>query len=79
MPAKARRHEVFEDLFNFIEPGKLSKRVREGIMKSTDLRNKRGSFSAEKMSTVLLKMSSEGIRVYLWFLRFSNYLLRLVQ
>jgi len=48
-------------------------------MKSLDLHNKRGILSADKMSTILLKMSSEGIRVYLWFLRFSNYLLRLVQ
>lgn len=47
-------------------------------MKSQDLQNKRGFISAEKMSTVLLKMSSEVIRVYLWFLKFSNYLLRLV-
>jgi hypothetical protein len=48
-------------------------------MKSQDLHDKRGLISAGKMSTVLLKISSEGIRVYLWFLQFSNYLLRLVQ
>ena len=41
--------------------------------------NKRGFFRTEKISTVLLKLSSEFIRVYLWFLQFSNYLLRLVQ
>ena len=48
-------------------------------MKSQDLQNKRGVFSAGKLSTALLKMSSEVIRVYLWFLQFSNYLLRLIQ
>jgi len=47
-------------------------------MKSQALQNKRGFVSAEKMSTILLKTSSEFIRVYLWFLQFSNYLLRLV-
>lgn len=47
-------------------------------MKSQDLHNERGAFSAGKLSTALLKMSSEAIRVYLWFLKFSNYLLRLI-
>jgi len=47
-------------------------------MKSQDLQNERGFISADRISTVLLRMSSEFIRVYLWFLRFSNYLLRLV-
>jgi len=47
-------------------------------MKSQNLQNKRGFISADKMSTVLLKMSSELIRVYLWFLQLSNYLLRLI-
>ena len=42
--------------------------------------NKRGAAgSAGKAETILLKASSEAIRVYLWFLQFSNYLLRLVQ
>lgn len=41
--------------------------------------NKHGKVSAGKFSGVLLKLSSELIRVYLWFLKFSNYLLRLVQ
>ena len=48
-------------------------------MKSGNLENKRGFVSAERMSAILLKTSSELIRVYLWFLRFSNYLLRLIQ
>jgi hypothetical protein len=48
-------------------------------MQSREFENKRGMLSNGKMSTFLLKMSSEGIRVYLWFLQFSNYLLRLVQ
>src|SRR4051812_12827369 len=48
-------------------------------MKSSGLENRHGFISAEKISAVLLKLSSEFIRVYLWFLKFSNYLLRLVQ
>ena len=32
-----------------------------------------------KVSALLLKMTSELIGVYLWFLRFSHILLRLVQ
>jgi hypothetical protein len=48
-------------------------------MKSRDLGNKRGFCSADKTAADLLKMSSEVLRVYLWFLKFSNYLLRLVQ
>ncbi len=48
-------------------------------MKPQDFFNKRGFNSAGNLSTVLLRMSSEFIRVYLWFLRFSNILLRLVQ
>ena len=43
---------------------------------STD---KRGFISVGKLSPVVLKLSSEFIRVYLWFLQMSNYLLRLVQ
>ncbi len=48
-------------------------------MKPQNLKDKRGTNSAGRLSTVLLKMSSEAIRVYLWFLQFSNYLLKLVQ
>ena len=49
-------------------------------MKSQAVANKRGATgSAGKIEPILLKMSSEAIRVYLWFLQFSNYLLRLVQ
>jgi len=40
--------------------------------------DKHGEVSAAKFSSILLKLSSELIRVYLWFLKFSNYLLRLV-
>ncbi len=32
-----------------------------------------------KSSSMLLKMTTELIGIYLWFLRFSNILLRLVQ
>ena len=50
-------------------------------MKSQRAENKRGAagFAGKKIETVLLRASSEAIRVYLWFLQFSNYLLRLVQ
>lgn len=48
-------------------------------MKIQSVENKRGTGSAGKVEPILLKMSSEAIRVYLWFLQFSNYLLRLVQ
>ena len=48
-------------------------------MESEIENNKHGKLSAESLSPVLLKLSSELIRVYLVFLRFSNYLLRLVQ
>lgn len=48
-------------------------------MRALDLQNERGICSAGKMSAALLKMSSELIRVYLWFLQLSNYLLRLIQ
>jgi len=48
-------------------------------MKSKTVPDKRGAFSADGISTLLLKVSSEMIRVYLVFLRFSNYLLRLIQ
>jgi hypothetical protein len=52
---------------------------REGAMKPQNFKDKRGAAnSAGKLSTVLLKMSSELIRVYLWFLQLSNYLLRLI-
>lgn len=47
-------------------------------MKPQNFTNERGQNSAGKLSTVLLKMSSELIRVYLWFLQLSNYLLRLI-
>jgi hypothetical protein len=41
--------------------------------------NERGSASDGKFSDFAWRMSSELIRVYLVFLRFGNYLLRLVQ
>lgn len=51
-------------------------------MESQAAENKRGAAaagSAGKVEIILLKASSEAIRVYLWFLQFSNYLLKLVQ
>jgi len=36
-------------------------------------------FGGEKAKTILWNLSSEMIGVYLWFLRFSNLLLKLVQ
>lgn len=69
----------FINIYQFYEQGEGSFLRARGKMKSQNLQNKRRVFSAEKLSTILLKMSSEFIRVYLWFLQFSNYLLRLVQ
>lgn len=36
-------------------------------------------FSGEKTKTILWNLTSEMIGVYLWFLKFSNVLLKLVQ
>lgn len=36
-------------------------------------------FGGEKAKTMLWNMSSETVGVYLWFLKFSNILLKLVQ
>jgi hypothetical protein len=36
-------------------------------------------FGSEKLSPVLLKISTEIIGIYLVFLRFSNFLLKLIQ
>jgi len=64
---------------NFFERGKVWANKRAATMKSKTVPDKRGAFSADGISTLLLKVSSEMIRVYLVFLRFSNYLLRLIQ
>lgn len=36
-------------------------------------------FGSEKAKTILWSLSSEMIGVYLWFLKFSNVLLKLIQ
>jgi hypothetical protein len=38
-----------------------------------------GFLSGEKAKTILWNLTSEMIGVYLWFLKFSNVLLKLVQ
>jgi hypothetical protein len=58
--------------------GKFQTGEGKFFMHSREFENKREE-AAGKMSAILLKMSSEAIRVYLWFLQFSNYLLKLVQ
>ena len=40
---------------------------------------KKSFFGGEKTEATFLNLSSELIAVYLWFLRFSNILLKLVQ
>lgn len=41
--------------------------------------NRNCIFDDEKAKTMFWKLSSEMIGVYLWFLKFSNILLKLVQ
>jgi hypothetical protein len=48
-------------------------------MKSQIYRTVKIFFSGEKTKTILWNMTSELIGVYLWFLKFSNVLLKLVQ
>ncbi len=54
-------------------------RTREDAGKSQIDANKNCFFRDEKAKTIFWNLSSEMIGVYLWFLRFSNILLKLVQ
>lgn len=54
-------------------------RAREGKMKPQTDAIKNGFFKSPKAEAILWNLSSEIIGVYLWFLKFSNVLLKLVQ
>ena len=54
-------------------------RAREVKMKLQMDANQNCILGGEKTKTMLWRVSSEMIGVYLWFLRFSNILLKLVQ
>lgn len=53
-------------------------RTREAVEKPQTNAYK-SSFKSEKAGKIFWNLSSEMIGVYLWFLRFSNILLKLVQ
>ncbi len=48
-------------------------------MKPQTLNGKNECPAKEKTTAILWRMSSELIGVYLWFLKFSNVLLKLIQ
>lgn len=52
---------------------------REETMKPQVLTAQSGFFKSGKMKTILWNLTSEMIGVYLWFLKFSNVLLKLIQ
>lgn len=54
-------------------------RAGESKMKPQTNANQNRLTGGEKARTVFWRLSSEMIGVYLWFLKFSNILLKLVQ
>ena len=54
-------------------------RVREEDQKPQINPVTNGFFKSERTKAIFWNFSSEMISVYLWFLRFSNVLLKLVQ
>ncbi len=64
---------------NLILKNRGKMRTREENGKTQISSPKNNFFGGEKTEAIFLNLSSELIGVYLWFLRFSNILLKLVQ
>ena len=54
-------------------------RTREETMKPQIFTVQSRMFSSKKAEAILWNLTSEMIGIYLWFLKFSNVLLKLVQ